>query len=50
MAPVGEAVNAAEHCRYRPQTRTPRNQKHHEDLVLDRLRRRRSRTSKARTG
>jgi hypothetical protein len=34
---VGEAVNAAEHRRYRPQTRTPCDQEHHEDLVFDRL-------------
>ena len=37
MTPVGQTVNAAEHCRYRPQARTSCNQEHDEDLVFDRF-------------
>ena len=37
MTPVDEAVNAAEHRRYRPQARAACNQEHHEDLVFNRL-------------
>ena len=37
MTPVSEAVNAAEHRRYRPQARAACNQEHHEDLVFNRL-------------
>ena len=40
MPRVGEAVNATEHRRYRPQARTPCNEEHNEYLVLDRLGRR----------
>ena len=37
MTPVSEPVDAAEHGSYRPQTGTSGDQKHHEDLVFDRL-------------
>ena len=37
MTAVGQAVNAAEHRRYRPQACTSCNQEHHKDLVFDRL-------------
>jgi hypothetical protein len=37
MTPVGQAEDAAKHRCYSPQPRTPRNQEHHQDLVLYRL-------------
>ena len=37
MTPVGEAVDTAEHRRYRAQACAPRNHEHDEDLVFDRL-------------
>src|SRR6516162_4981453 len=35
VTPVGEAVNAAEHRRYRSQACATRNQEHDKDLVFD---------------